>query len=177
MNPLNKVEAIGIFAAVAVMALSLAVIRFDSETFALSGTPETQVASVVATTEDPTSALRATLTDSVGLDGELKKIVIDDVRVGTGKEALVGDTVIVHYKGTLRDGTKFDDSYVRGEPFTFTLGEGMVIAGWEEGVLGMQKGGERILIIPAEMAYGNRQVGPIPPNSPLIFAVELLSVE
>jgi peptidylprolyl isomerase len=178
MNPLSKFEAIGIFAAVAVMAVSLAVIRFNSDTFALGDVPEAQLASVVATSEEYNeAALRETLVDSVGLDGELKKLVIDDVRIGSGEAVKTGDTVTVHYKGTLRDGTKFDDSYVRGKPFTFTVGEGMVIAGWEEGILGMKKGGERILVVPPEMAYGNRQVGPIPPNSPLIFAIELLEIE
>jgi FKBP-type peptidyl-prolyl cis-trans isomerase len=177
MNPLSKTEAIGIFGAVAVMALSLAVIRFNSDTFALSGAKETQVASVVATTEDETDALRETLTESVSLDGDLKKLVIDDVRIGSGPEVKNGDSVVVHYKGTLRDGTKFDDSYIRGEPFVFTVGEGMVIAGWDEGLIGMKQGGERILVVPPEMAYGNRQVGPIPPNAPLIFMIELLSIE
>ncbi len=177
MNPLSKTEAIGIFGAVAVMALSLAVIRFNSDTFALGDPETTQVASVIATTENDTEALRETLTDSVGLDAELKKLVIDDVRIGSGAEVGSGDTVTVQYVGTLRDGTKFDDSYVRGAPFTFTVGEGMVIAGWEEGLIGMKQGGERILVIPSEMAYGNRQVGPIPPNSPLLFKIELVSID
>jgi FKBP-type peptidyl-prolyl cis-trans isomerase len=178
MNPLSKLETIGIFAAVAIMAVSLAVIRFNSDTFTLGEVAETQLATVIATSDDDNNEeLRETLSDSVGLDGELKKLVIDDVRVGSGSEVKSGDTVTVHYKGTLRDGTKFDDSTVRGTPFTFTVGEGMVIAGWEEGILGMKKGGERILVVPPEMAYGNRQVGPIPANSPLIFSIELLEIE
>jgi FKBP-type peptidyl-prolyl cis-trans isomerase len=175
MGPFNKYEAIGIFAAVTVMAVSLAVIRFNSDTFALAPEGETQVATVVAISDE--NATEKAIVDSVGLDGELKKLVVDDVRIGSGDAVVTGDTVTVHYVGTLRDGTKFDDSYVRGEPFTFTVGEGMVIRGWDEGILGMKVGGERILVIPPELAYGNRNVGPIPANSPLIFKVELLSVE
>lgn len=180
MNPLNKIEAIGIFGAVAVMALSLAFIRFNTDIFALSTTGETQVASVVSVAEDTSvvaSSLEETLTDSVSLDGELQKLVVDDVRIGSGAAVKTGDTVTVHYKGTLRDGSKFDDSYVRGTPFSFTVGDGMVIKGWEEGLVGMKQGGERILVVPPEMAYGNRQVGPIPPNSPLIFVIELLEIK
>jgi peptidylprolyl isomerase len=174
MGPFSKFEAIGIFAAVAVMAVSLAVVRFNTDVFALAPENETQVATVVTSEADAT---KKAITDSVGADAELKKLVVDDVRIGSGASVETGDTVTVHYIGTLRDGTKFDDSYVRGEPFTFTVGEGMVIRGWDEGLVGMKKGGERILVIPAELAYGNREVGPIPANSPLIFKVELLGIE
>jgi FKBP-type peptidyl-prolyl cis-trans isomerase len=175
MGPFNKYEAIGIFAAVAIMAVSLAVIRFNTSTFALAPEGEFQVATVVATSD--TEATEKAIVDSVGTDAELKKLVIDDVRIGSGISVATGDTVIVHYVGTLRDGMKFDDSYVRGTPYTFTVGDGMVIRGWDEGLVGMKVGGERILVIPPELAYGNRQVGPIPANSPLIFKVELISIE
>jgi FKBP-type peptidyl-prolyl cis-trans isomerase len=175
MGPFNKFEVIGIFAAVAIMAVSLAVIRFNTDTFARTPQGETQVASVVAVSGDETT--EEAIKDSVGADGELKRLVIDDVRIGQGNEVEPGDTVSVHYVGTLRDGTKFDDSYIRGEPFTFTIGEGEVIQGWDEGLVGMKIGGERILVIPPELAYGNRVIGPIPANSPLIFKVELVSIE
>lgn len=101
-----------------------------------------------------------------------------DLTEGTGKEAKSGDTVSVHYKGTLTDGTQFDASYDRGQPFTFNLGAGQVIQGWDEGVVGMKEGGKRKLIIPGDLAYGpNPPPGaPIPPNATLVFEVELLDV-
>jgi peptidylprolyl isomerase len=100
---------------------------------------------------------------------------IDD-KVGDGAEAKKGKKVTVHYTGTLKDGTKFDSS-VGKAPFTFTLGVGQVIKGWDEGVAGMKVGGKRKLIIPSDLAYGPRGVGSIPPNSELTFFVELLKVD
>lgn len=100
-----------------------------------------------------------------------------DVVVGTGAEAVAGKKVTVHYVGTLENGTVFDASTQRGQPFTFTLGVGQVIQGWDEGVAGMKVGGKRHLVIPAEKAYGDRAVGSIPAGSTLIFEVELLGVE
>lgn len=103
---------------------------------------------------------------------------IETVQAGSGKEALNGSTVTVHYTGTLEDGTKFDSSVDRGQPFSFTLGIGQVIAGWDQGVLGMKVGEKRRLTIPADLAYGEQGVpGAIPPNATLIFDVELLGVE
>jgi FKBP-type peptidyl-prolyl cis-trans isomerase len=107
----------------------------------------------------------------------LMNLEINDVTVGTGAEAKAGDKVTVHYTGTLLDGTVFDSSKTRGTPFEFTLGAGQVIKGWDEGVLGMKVGGARKLVIPPDLAYGARQVGPIPPNSTLTFVVELLKIE
>lgn len=106
------------------------------------------------------------------------QLIIEDEVVGTGKEAKAGNDVTVHYLGTLTDGTMFDASRNHGDTgFTFTLGAGQVIKGWDQGVAGMKEGGKRKLTIPADMAYGNRAVGNvIPANSTLIFEVELLSV-
>ncbi len=102
---------------------------------------------------------------------------IRDIEKGTGEEANVGETVIVHYTGWLMDGTKFDSSVDRGTPFSFTLGERRVIPGWEKGVEGMQVGGKRELIIPPDMAYGAQGAGGvIPPNATLKFEIELLEV-
>jgi FKBP-type peptidyl-prolyl cis-trans isomerase FkpA len=101
-----------------------------------------------------------------------------DLTVGTGAEAKAGDTVVVHYTGWLTDGTKFDSSVDRNQPFSFTLGAGRVIAGWDEGVAGMKIGGKRKLTIPAELGYGSRGAGGvIPPNATLIFDVELLEIK
>ncbi len=101
---------------------------------------------------------------------------ITELVLGDGQEATPGTSVSVNYKGTLDDGKEFDSSYGRG-PFEFSLGAGMVIKGWDEGVEGMKVGGKRKLVIPPELGYGNRGIGPIPPNSALTFEVELLGVK
>ncbi|KKW46105.1 MAG: Peptidyl-prolyl cis-trans isomerase [Parcubacteria group bacterium GW2011_GWB1_56_8] len=101
----------------------------------------------------------------------------EDVVVGQGQEAKSGDTLAVHYAGTLADGTKFDSSYDHGEPIEFKLGAGDVIPGWDLGLLGVRVGGKRNLVIPPELAYGDRSAGPIPPNSTLYFTVELVDVK
>ncbi len=105
------------------------------------------------------------------------ELQIEELAVGDGAEAKSGDTVHVHYTGWLTDGTKFDSSVDRGKPFTFPLGEGRVIRGWDEGVAGMKVGGKRKLTIPPEMGYGSRGAGGvIPPNATLVFEVELLDI-
>ncbi len=102
---------------------------------------------------------------------------IDNITEGTGKEAVAGKSVKVHYTGTLENGKKFDSSHDRGEPFAFRLGAGQVIKGWDQGVAGMKVGGKRKLTIPPDLAYGARGFPPvIPPNSTLVFEVELLDV-
>lgn len=101
-----------------------------------------------------------------------------DLQVGQGDEARAGKTVEVHYTGWLENGTKFDSSKDRGQPFKFPLGAGHVIRGWDEGVAGMKVGGKRKLVIPSELGYGARGAGGvIPPNATLIFEVELLGVK
>jgi FKBP-type peptidyl-prolyl cis-trans isomerase len=101
---------------------------------------------------------------------------ITDVVVGTGAEATAGKKVTVHYTGSLTDGEMFDSS-VGHTPFTFTLGVGQVIEGWDVGVSGMKVGGKRKLVIPSEMGYGSEGTGPIPPDATLVFDVELLGVK
>jgi peptidylprolyl isomerase len=96
---------------------------------------------------------------------------------GTGQTVKSGQTVAVHYIGTLDDGTEFDNSRKRGTPIEFRLGAGRVIKGWDEGIVGMKVGGQRKLIIPPELGYGSRNVGKIPANSTLIFEVELVEIK
>lgn len=104
-------------------------------------------------------------------------LYVEDLVVGEGQAAAIGDTVTVDYTGWLEDGTKFDSSLDRGEPFSFTLGADEVIRGWDFGVEGMQVGGKRKLTIPPELGYGASGAGEvIPPNATLVFEVELLSV-
>ena len=109
---------------------------------------------------------------------KVEELKIEDLVVGTGIEAVGGKTVTVNYLGTLTNGTKFDSSYDRGAPFSFNLGAGEVIKGWDQGVVGMKVGGKRKLTIPSSLGYGETGAGEvIPPNSTLIFEVELLKVE
>lgn len=105
-------------------------------------------------------------------------LVKEDSVIGKGPEAKTGDHVSVQYTGTLTDGTKFDSSRDRDEPFEFTLGAGMVIKGWDQGVVGMKKGGKRRLTIPPELGYGKAGSPPkIPPNATLVFDIELLEIK
>ena len=105
------------------------------------------------------------------------ELQIEELVEGNGRQAMKGDTVAVHYNGWLVDGTKFDSSYDRGEPLEYTCGIGMVIEGWDLGVVGMREGQRRRLTIPSKLAYGSRGVGGvIPPNATLVFEVELIKV-
>ncbi len=108
---------------------------------------------------------------------DIQGMKVEILKEGSGDAAKTGDTVLTNYTGTLQDGTKFDSSFDRGEPFEFTLGENKVIQGWELGILGMKVGEKRKLTVPPELAYGDRAVGGvIPANSILIFEVELLDI-
>jgi peptidylprolyl isomerase len=101
----------------------------------------------------------------------------EEIVVGSGPGPQPGQIVSVHYTGTLENGTKFDSSIDRGTPLEFPIGVGRVIRGWDEGIMTMKVGGKRKLTIPPELGYGARPYGPIPPNSTLIFEVELLGIK
>lgn len=106
-----------------------------------------------------------------------EELTIEELAEGTGRQAMAGDTIAAHYAGWLEDGTKFDSSLDRGEPLEFVCGVGMVIQGWDQGVVGMREGQKRRLTIPAHLGYGPRGVpGVIPGNATLIFEVELVKV-
>ncbi len=177
---ISKFEAAGIGLSIMVMALALFLLNLDGRTIAtVVPEPETQSASVIVVGDGETqdeAALAGALYESMAGTDTMQKVVIDDVKIGGGEEAVAGKTVRVHYVGRLENGQEFDSSIKRGQPFEFTLGAGMVIAGWEEGILGMKEGGERTLVIPPQFGYGDRAIGPIPPNSTLLFSVELVEV-
>lgn len=165
------------------MATALYLIQVETNV-ALLGGGGSQVAQlaesdVVVVNEEgnETEARASALMKAVDDNGKLKTMVIDDIKIGTGEEVKTGDTVSVHYIGTLQNGTEFDSSKKRGVPFEFTVGEGRVIKGWEEGLIGMKVGGERILVIPPEKAYGDQGIGPIPGGATLVFAIELLEIK
>ena len=131
---------------------------------------------------DSGNPAKVTYAPALGVDlGAMQKsstgLYTQDLVVGTGTEAQAGRQVLVHYTGWLPDGTKFDSSRDRGTPFRFTLGIGYVIAGWDEGVAGMKVGGQRRLVLPSSLGYGEQGRPPaIPPSSVLVFEVELLEV-
>jgi len=129
-------------------------------------------------------AIEITTRDTQKMDEKIQELVIEDIKVGEGREAEKGLTISVHYTGWIYDsikndkkGDKFDSSLDRREPFSFVLGVGQVIKGWDEGFDGMKIGGKRTILIPADMGYGSRGAGnAIPPNADLIFEVELLEI-
>ena len=107
----------------------------------------------------------------------MSELIITDVEIGDGKEAVKGALIMTQYRGFLADGTQFDSSYDRGKPFQCVIGTGRVIKGWDQGIMGMKVGGKRKLFVPAHLAYGERQIGKmISTNSDLNFEIELLEV-
>ncbi len=176
----SKFELIGAGVCVALMASAIYLVQaqttFDAAT---DGQPATVIESgavVVSDAGDERSAQTSALLEATDNRGNLNRMVIDDIKVGEGAAVQDGDVVSVHYAGRLQDGTEFDNSKKRGEPFEFKVGGGQVIKGWEEGLVGMKVGGERILVIPPEMAYGDQGIGPIPGGATLIFSIELVAI-
>lgn len=104
------------------------------------------------------------------------ELQITDLQVGEGKAAVKGALITTQYTGWLEDGSEFDSSWSRGKPFQCVIGTGRVIKGWDQGIIGMRVGGKRKLRVPAHLGYGERTMGKIPPNSDLVFEIELLEV-
>ena len=169
-------ELIVMAAVVFMMLVTVWVLRTEARFAAFWNTSTQTAATGQVLVGDSGMTWQEAVRNSVDDRGAVRNLIIDDVVPGTGDPVESGDTVTVHYQGTLTNGQEFDNSRSRGEPFTFRVGRGDVIAGWEEGVLGMREGGSRILVIPPDMAYGARGYGPVPANATLVFSIELLSI-
>ena len=162
----------------ATIFLGILIVAGGLTAFATKGSLKNQALATSTPTGTIENIVEPVATGSAGPAMETDKLIIQDERVGTGTEASTGKKVTVNYAGTLTNGTKFDSSYDRNEPFIFNLGAGEVIKGWDQGVTGMKVGGKRKLTIPASLGYGSIGAGGvIPPNATLIFEVELLKVE
>lgn len=174
----NKFEAFGIAFSIGAMALALFLIRIETTGNAFQASVNSASDTIYVDAEAGQQAgIAAAVTEAANSVGEIQKLIVDDVLIGTGEMVAEGDVVTVNYIGTLQNGQQFDNSYTRGTPFTFTVGEGRVIAGWEQGVVGMKVGGQRVLVVPSDLAYGKSGFGPIPGGATLVFAIELLSIE
>jgi FKBP-type peptidyl-prolyl cis-trans isomerase len=164
------VVVLALFAAIGLSGCSTQAGRPSQESTP-AGAPSSAQPSPSGTSQESTPAT------SKGNVGKTAGLVISDEVVGKGPSAKSGDRVTVHYTGWLLDGTKFDSSKDRNEPFLFSLGAGNVIPGWDQGVAGMKVGGKRKLTVPPELGYGAQGAGGvIPPNATLVFEVELLKI-
>jgi len=174
----SKFEAFGIGFSIIAMVVALYLVRLENVQDPLTRTSAEDSAGIVMVGdgENQRAAVADALTEASDA-GKLSRVIVDDVVIGNGEVVEEGDVVTVHYIGTLQNGQQFDNTYKTGEPFQFEVGSNRVIEGWNVGLEGMRVGGERVLVIPSEMAYGDEETGPIPSGATLVFAVELLSVE
>ena len=182
-----NITGTGIAVALAVI-VALSFLFFGSQIFTFINHSTTSIAAVTAATTtqtttsmpntDPSQQDNTAANPSLtGIPQNPTQLMISDQAVGTGAVAQAGDQVTVSYVGMLANGTVFDASANHGGSFTFTLGAGQVIKGWDEGVAGMKVGGKRELVIPASLGYGAQANGPIPASSTLVFEVQLLNVQ
>jgi len=173
----RKYELVGMALAsfLLLVAVWLTQVERDLAFFQMAAQSQVAAPGMIMVGEDE-GAMAAAIEGSIETDGSVRDLIIDDVEIGTGAVVTEGDTVTVHYVGTLPSGEEFDNSRKRGESFTFTVGDGQVIPGWEQGVEGMRVGGKRVLVIPPALAYGQRGVGPIPGGATLVFAIEVLAI-
>lgn len=175
MKNLNENEAISLFVALTVVA----VIFFGAFGNPFEKTVATETGTdtvVIPDVENNPEAASAALLGATDAEGNITKLIIEDSKVGTGAVVKKGDTVTVHYVGALQNGTEFDNSLKRGAPITFRIGYGDVIQGWEEGLIGMKVGGQRVLVVPPSLGYGAEVNGPIPANSTLLFSISLIEI-
>lgn len=184
--PLNfeRDELIGIFVCLVLAIGFFVVLRFEEIQGAIKRHYDAAIIKeekipdmVFIDTDNNPKDVQASLAGAFSAQGEVKKLIVEDSVVGTGAEVVEGSRVTVHYIGALQDGTEFDNSYARGEAFSFTVGGGTVIKGWDTGLIGMKEGGKRLLVIPSNLAYGDSAVGPIPKGSTLLFSIELIAVK
>lgn len=180
MIKIHKYEVVGIGLSIAAMALALFLMRFDGalnagNILARSAEQSDQSANVIVA-ENGIDGAPAAIEDAL-VGNRIDKLVVTDVQIGEGEGVKKGDTVVVNYIGTLQNGQEFDNSYKKGASFSFKVGDNKIIDGWNEGMLGMKAGGQRIIIIPSAMAYGTEGYGPIPANATLVYAIELLQIE
>lgn len=173
---LSRTETVGIGVSILVMGGVLIWLQSGTEVSQPDVAQTRDDAVVVDETDANQNAAFADAVIQAAPNAQLQNLVIDDVAVGEGPAVEVGDVVSVHYIGRLQNGQEFDNSYERGMPFEFKVGSGTVIEGWERGILGMQQGGQRILVIPADLGYGATGAGPIPGGATLVFAIELLEI-
>lgn len=169
----NKFELIVGGISILFMVLAVYLVQVESVLFKsgpAGSVPTSQSASL-------SQALTDQYLPAVASKDNLNNMIIDDIKTGSGAEVKSGDQVSVHYAGTFQDGTEFDNSKKRGAPFEFKVGASQVIKGWDEGLVGMKVGGERVLVVPPEKAYGEKGIGPIPGNSTLVFTIELLDIK
>lgn len=180
MKSLSRFEIVGvsasILAALAIVGAArfLPFVRQDSNAAAAS-TSEIVISD--ARKKDREAALAAAVAEATDRSGNVTRLVVHDATTGKGREARIGDTVTIDYAAASKDGPEFDNTYNKGMPFTFKLGAEEVIEGLEKGMIGMHEGGERVLVIPPDMGYGNAIVDPLPANATLIFSIALLSIE
>jgi FKBP-type peptidyl-prolyl cis-trans isomerase len=157
------------------IAMLVAVIAFVTF-FSIIGFGRGLTEPLVSTIESPEELANANTAFNTAQVNPETGLISEDTVLGDGAEAVSGKTVVVNYTGAFEDGSVFDSSVGRA-PFEFTLGAGQVIAGWDQGVVGMKVGGQRVLVIPSDLAYGDNGYGPIPAKATLVFEIELLEVK
>lgn len=170
---IHKYEAVGIGVSVLAMATALFFVRFsDTFTRPVAVNGNSQSASVILA-DGSARSVEAALSEAID-GGRVGTIVATDIVLGAGEEVKKGDEIQIHYIATLQNGQEFDNTHKKGSALAFTVGDKNVIAGLNEGIVGMKVGGQRIIIIPAEKAYGREGYGPIPGNATVVYAVEVV---
>lgn len=182
MVKIHKYEAVGIGVSIAAMAIALYLMRLDGSLDAgsilVNSAENTDQMAGVIYSENGVDGAPEAIQSSLSSGGRVDKLVVTDVVMGEGEESVEkGDTVVVNYIGTLQNGQEFDNSYKKGTSFTFKVGDNKVIEGWNEGIIGMKEGGSRVIIVPADMAYGKKGYGPILGNATVVYAIELLEIK